>query len=532
MNILEQFVVLFTSNTDGLKDGAKEARKELDDLTQSLEKSETASTKSEAAAEDAGKAIKDVGEEASKAAEEISHINEEAVDMQKNLKQLAKDAAPLLAAYLAMRRVFQGMRMVADVSEDIGNVSRSIGVSAQDLHAWGRAATTVGGSVDGLQGSVLSLNQSLFDLYMYGDSAILPALMRLGIGFDQFGKFIENPMEMLPALAEAFERLPEKETFALGMQLGLDEGTIRLLQQGREATLATVEAQRAYGMVTEEDARISRDFNNSLRALGFAMQGLFRILNSVLLPPLTSFLNVMGDFFALLRQHETFTKVFFGGLAAMITLALIPSIVGLTKAFDGLIIRLAIMMAPLLLKIGAIVGGIAALALVWDDFVTYAKGGASVIGDLERAFGRFWQRLKDNPLQTIIDLFKELDRLISGNSMVKYFVGIEGEQSGVSLKEGGLADMAIKGLMGLFGGNTSAAAAQSAITGAASTPLASVPSGSMGLFSANRTANVSIGTLNVETRATDASGVASGIGSALRDEINRAQNQFDDGIDR
>ncbi|MCK5644691.1 MAG: phage tail protein, partial [Gammaproteobacteria bacterium] len=67
---------------------------------------------------------------------------------------------------------------------------------------------------------------------------------------------------------------------------------------------------------------------------------------------------------------------------------------------------------------------------------------------------------------------------------------------------------------------------------AAATPLASQTSNSLTTISQgfSRNSNVNIGTVEVNTQATDAEGVGKALNDTLQDQVSQAIDDFDDGV--
>jgi hypothetical protein len=170
---------------------------------------------------------------------------------------------------------------------------------------------------------------------------------------------------------------------------------------------------------------------------------------------------------------------------------------------------------PYLLVAAAIVAFGAAIALVYDDIMTFIEGGDSVIGMVVRmaqAFGgdvmaaidtffgglAIWIDSTIEKLQPLIDAFKKVKEF--GGNLVK--------------GAGELVTMA-----------------SNQLTEASASPLGATSSAAiMAGGDKNSSNSIKIDNLTVTTQATDAQGVASGINTELQSQMAAATSSYDDGV--
>ena len=454
----------------------------------------------------------------------------------------------------------------AEFSGELSRTAEGLDISAAELDAWGRAATKLGGSSEALRGSIAGLNQSLFELYLTGNSAIVPALLRLGINFSDLEGNIKKPLDLLPELAGAFERLTKFETTSLGAQLGLDAGTIRLLQSGREEVDKFIEAQKELGVITKEDERVAREFNEQLKDMAQIADTVYRSIATLFLPVITSALDVIEDLFNFFRRNEVFAKGFFTiiGVAAVAAAALVvPAMLSIAASVFAAI-------SPFLLVI-AVVGALGvAFGLALDELENFRNGNKSLIGELLSdwplvsnflkgtidlvkflldsliALGKYFitvwvgpreafNELKSDILSGIDELFKAgrglseyWDGLFKGfTTFLKEFKKISlGDFSAFSDEAPSVSNRP-EGLEVPIGDSTQQVMqrAKQQIDIINRTPIP--PAGVGG-----RQVRIEVGDINIQTQATDADGIAQSIQPTLESIFTRAQEQLDNGVAR
>jgi hypothetical protein len=250
-----------------------------------------------------------------------------------------------VAGALSIKQLFDSTKGALDYTEALGQASRSLNVNVEDLDAWGQAVTRAGGTAAGFQSSLKGLAEHL-------------------------GTSGKVALQVLPQFADTFQKLGQTRAFIYGKQIGLDEGTILLLQKGRREVDAAIQQQKALGVVQKQDTEIAFKFQNQVQRTGQTFREAFIESNRTIIPILDDIfagLQKVGEFF------ERHSDLIVGALKAM---ALAAGVIA---------IAFLVMGSPIAIATAAL----AAFALVYDDISTYFKGGDSLIG---RAIER-WKEL-------------------------------------------------------------------------------------------------------------------------------------------
>ncbi|UQN41876.1 hypothetical protein [Agarivorans sp. B2Z047] len=210
--------------------------------------------------------------------------------------------------------------------------------------------------------------------------------------------------KMLEDLAERMEGLSRTEQLQLGKQLGLSQGTLRLIAEGRDGIAALREEARALGIVmSEETKKDAAAFQDGLYNLKKAALGVAFAIAAGLLPELSAVTNGMTDFIVAnkeiiassVEQVVRGIAMGFGIVSDVIgfLLGLLPEFTGeldATRAIAlvvagalGVLAKAAIVAALPFVKIGLV---LAALILIIEDLWALFTGGESVIGNLASKF--------------------------------------------------------------------------------------------------------------------------------------------------
>ena len=284
-----------------------------------------------------------------------------------DLASMAKSfLAPIVSA-AAFKSAFDSYLGEAD---RLGKLSQSLKMSMEDLQAWSGAAERAGGSADGFQSTVRSLQGKLDQAKITGSLSGMTDLNRLGVSaYDGAEKRLKTPIELLKDLAKSAEGMDSDKFRIRAQSLGIDEGTIRMLQGGSAALDELISRQKALGLYTEKDAEISLKFKNAMSDVQQVFKAIASVVMRVVLPPIQYVIDKFADLMIAVKDHERFVKVF----AAALTALLIPAFV-----------KVAAAAAPLLVVAGLITG----VALAIDDLMAYASGGGSALAGIwEAIFG-------------------------------------------------------------------------------------------------------------------------------------------------
>lgn len=248
-------------------------------------------------------------------------------------------------------------------------LSSKLGRDVRDLDAWGAAVEQAGGSASAFQSTLDSFDKGMREAAVSGGGGNLEMLYLLGIrATDARGK-LRSLTDILPDLAKRIEGMSNARSRTILEKMGLDDGTIMLLQKGGKAVEDLMRDMRDFAF-TKRDTDAADAFSGAMSGLKRAGQSVANVLFRELVPIVVKFSDGMKEIFRFLKQHEPFILSFFAVLTAAATRFL-----------------LAWAANPVVLSILAIIAVIGALALVIDDLYAYTQGGGSRWKDFWSQFG-------------------------------------------------------------------------------------------------------------------------------------------------
>lgn len=316
------------------------------------------------------------------AADSIDDLTDSANSSSKGFAGLADNLGLAAAGLIAVTGIAAGITSQALATDEIGKFSETLGLNIEDVGAWGEAVKRSGGDAASFRGSLQGLNSQLTDINLTGGGEAAEIFARLGVNAIGAGGKVKSAFEVLPELADSFQNLSKAEAVGFGEKLGLDQGTILLLQQGRVAVEQLVDRQKQLGVATKEDYLAAAQFNDAFEDTKQVFANLFTTAGTTVLPMLTTMLEGFQSIVGWVKQNKTLVTGFFVGVAGVITAVYLPAIASAAAA--------TLIAAAPFIAIGLAIAAVgAAFAILYEDVVAYLGGQESLIGDLAKEYEWF-----------------------------------------------------------------------------------------------------------------------------------------------
>lgn len=554
-SVLETFYLLFQSDSKEVDEGAKKATESSDKLEKKLDK---------------------VDSQAKKAGTSFG--------------SLAKQAAAFLLPIIGISAAKNAVLDFAASADAAGKLAYSLNMDVEALQAWQGAAVRAGGDANAFAGSVKSLNDKLLEMRLTGGGEAGMVLHHLGISARDNEGRIKSADRILLDLSGRFEGLSKQRAILLGEKLGLDEGTVALLQKGRKGVEDLISRQKELGLYTKKDAEEARKFNNTMADMGQSFRSVFAVIVRMILPVFIAISEGMTRTAVTIRKEENLVTGFFIGLSIILGI---------------LAIKAGIAFAPFFLLAAIILAVAAAFAILYDDVKAFLSGQDSLIGRLSKDYPyiaelvydivavmqllwgivkavgallveaienptKAWENFKEK-IGPLFDAFTErfpvlgqalkdlgaifgwlfdmavpvLKALASfAVEILKGVVDVVSKIGGIIAKAmrwaakkikgevdvsdpGGLDSPDLDNTMEVTSANIAKASQAVQI---ANTSISSMPPASSTMHETNKNTSVQIDRVEVHTQATDAEGISRDIGDSLDKQLQSAVDEFDDGV--
>lgn len=324
-------------------------------------------------------------------------------------RQFSRALAGAIAPAMALGTVLSQTLNFAMQGEQLLFMAKSANMAADEFQKLAIASQRFGGSREGAAGMMAGLASQIQALRLGQAAPLQEAAMFYGLNLMGRNGALASGNELLRNIAATMERLDTAAQLDLGRRIGLDESTIRILQHGVAAFDAELERAEKRSVFKADDLKRAQELQMATRDLTLSMQALWAEIARWLLPAVKSVTEYATQGFDYLQQHADAVKA---------------ALVGISVVMGAIAVASLAAFAPWAGTAAIILGIGAAIALVYEDFMVFAKGGESALAPLWNMlvqFGKWWQDLpgwiKDaftallnflNPLKTIKMAFEKL----------------------------------------------------------------------------------------------------------------------------
>lgn len=484
--IFEAFALLFTADTDGATEGVKALDKNVDNLDQSVDKAQHQ--------------IKKFSNETQSAEHSLGAFGER-----------MKEVAALAVGYFAFDKIMGRFHEAKEAADKMDEFTEAIDANIEEVSAWADATKMAGGSTEGFKQSLASLARAQADVAAKGKSRLTPFFDELGIKLTDANGKAKKALDLLPDIQEAFSKIGKEQAFAFGQKIGLDDGTVMLLQKSRKELDELIDRQRWLGVITKEQGQAAGDWNDALDDTDHAWRSLTAQLIVAFLPAVQAVNSAIQHVLVFLREHSNIVEGF------------TYSFIGLSVAIGAVMLVLFPVTGTIALITAAVVALSAAFGFAYDDFKTWTEGGDSLTG---RMLGNF-----DDLKKKGTDAFDTLSMYIgdTADAITKLWHALTHPGEAFDEIAGGIKGLFGPLLQGLPDVNGMVHMGISAL-GATNSPLAGLGGAATGGSSIVNGGTVSIGKVEVTTQATDAAGIAREIPGELNRQLRQVSAASDNGI--
>lgn len=232
-----------------------------------------------------------------KSVEELRKFDEQAQKTAKNTQQGAKNTGDSFAktrdsllalgvALVGFKGFTQFVGNMTTGNAALGRNANLLSMSARELDAWGGVLKSVGGDLEGFQSSIQAMQQGIANIKL-GDAAILTPLARLGaLSAVDLNKGTVDIYKLADALKAFREANGEQLTYALAQQIGLSKEMFMVMEQGSDKVRALYDENYKLSGITEQNTKAAAKFQAQLGILSQAFSGAKNSIMDQLYPAL------------------------------------------------------------------------------------------------------------------------------------------------------------------------------------------------------------------------------------------------------
>lgn len=361
----------------------------------------------------------------------LDKVEKKGGEVSKNFDGLAKavqGAAKVFASLAAATGIIRFLQNVAEetrqANEEMLKLQASLGLTAEKINGMRGAGAALGGTAEGMTSSMKSLNKGMNDFVVKGDTTLLPFMNTLGVSMvDSQGKLRDVDKVMLD-LSDSFSKMNSEQAYALGQDMGFDEGTIAALMQGRDAMKEMSDYHAKMYTSSKEELAASRELSKNQAQLSAHWQSMKLMLGNAIIPLLVKLTNFAKAFFEFLQDHQKTVKNVFEAMAFVLGAVLIP-------LFGKALIAALAFIAPFAPFILVVTALAAAFTLLYDDYKVWAEGGQSLfdwgkfsslidgakmsVDSLTKGFGELADKVMAEVIPTLKGYGSIVQKLFSGD---------------------------------------------------------------------------------------------------------------------
>lgn len=168
---------------------------------------------------------------------------------------LSRRALGFLAVMVGASSIEQFVSQQVIANAVTARLAKTLDTSVGVLSAWQNIAVLTGGTAAGMASSIQGLVQQFQAFSLTGESSVVPYFraLRVNIADVKTGK-MRDISDIMLDLADRFQNMDPARAAFFGHALGFDDATINVLIQGRAAVQALLDKQKQLGVVTDADA--------------------------------------------------------------------------------------------------------------------------------------------------------------------------------------------------------------------------------------------------------------------------------------
>lgn len=202
---------------------------------------------------DTEKGLSDTRKKTDRVGKQIAASGKDAAEF---FGQMQRSAIKFFAVLTAGKGLINFTRDVVTTGANLSRLSKNLNISADTMHRWGKASELNGGSMEGFLGTLQNLGSQVTEIFMKGDSAITPYLRELRVGVTDAAEKAKPLTDILADIAYAAEKaFPDRQQrYAYLQQMGFDEGTLNLLVKGGKELRSTLAAQQGFSQKNADAA--------------------------------------------------------------------------------------------------------------------------------------------------------------------------------------------------------------------------------------------------------------------------------------
>ncbi len=211
---------------------------------------------------------------------------------------MKRGALGALAVFLGGREIKEFVGYVTNLDAATARMAVTFNMTERELSVWQGAMQQSGGTAESMTGSIGGLTSEMNKFVLTGQASFLPVLNQLGIGLYDQNKQLKTAGQLFLELSDAVRGMdPARASALLSMIPGMNQDTINLILQGRKAIEQYREEARKAGTTTAESGQLAKEYQQQMALLERSSVSLGRSLMTLVLPALNATAGALSRLF-------------------------------------------------------------------------------------------------------------------------------------------------------------------------------------------------------------------------------------------
>ncbi|QPF81678.1 hypothetical protein IC762_17805 [Bradyrhizobium genosp. L] len=264
-------------------------------------------------------------------AKSATHAERNAKNLTDMFATFRREAVGALGVFLGGAGIASFVSQIATTDATVGRLAQTMNMSAKELVAWQGAARTLGGSGEGVTGTLNAMTQDMNRFMLTGQGTLTQVLRPLGISIMNANGELKTAGELMEDLAQASQHMDPARFAALFQMLpGANQESLNLIINGRDSLRAMLDEQRRINNITPESIRLAKEYQKAVSELDTTFSRLGRTIAVELFPVMTGLAKIWAD--TLSGGDNSLLKIKKGSLVDRLHDSFSGAVPGLTPA--------------------------------------------------------------------------------------------------------------------------------------------------------------------------------------------------------
>lgn len=213
---------------------------------------------------------------------------------------LRREAIGVIGLLLGGRGIQEFTSYVTNLDAQTSRLARTMNMSTRELSAWQGVSEQIGGSKESITGTLKGMTQDMNTFMLTGQGVLSSVLRPFGLGLFDNNKQLKTASQLFLELADATAKMdPARANAYLSMIPGMNQDSINLILEGRAAIEKMLQSQRQLGGTTEWSAEQAKAYQKEIANLDRAATNFGRNMLLIVAPSIT---KAMQDITRAMRE--------------------------------------------------------------------------------------------------------------------------------------------------------------------------------------------------------------------------------------